>query len=137
MLGKKRKEQKIEESKGKVETILGEGTKIKGNIFTRGSMRIEGEVEGKIEAEGDIFVGEKGIVDTEITARNVVVAGKINGNVLAKEKLEIMSSGRISGDIQTDTLKIEAGANFTGSSRPLKKEQEKSKKEAAASKAAN
>ncbi|AZO93586.1 polymer-forming cytoskeletal protein [Halocella sp. SP3-1] len=137
MLGSKDK--KIEEAKGKVETILGTGTIIEGDIHTKGSLRIEGEVKGNIKADGDVFVGENGKLITEVKARKVVVAGKIEGNINASQKVEILPSGKIIGDLQTKTLKIEEGALFQGASKPLdegfKKSADpvnKAKKEAAA-----
>jgi cytoskeletal protein CcmA (bactofilin family) len=116
MFGEKNNDEK---KKDKVETILGNGTHIKGDIHTNGSLRVEGEVTGNIEAEGDLFVGEEGKIKTEIKARNVVIAGRVEGDVIAYKKLEILPSGKLHGDIKTKTLKIEEGAVFNGSSVPL------------------
>ncbi|MFW6264770.1 MAG: bactofilin family protein [Bacillota bacterium] len=129
-MGKKRKAKKLEEAKGKVETILGNGTAIEGDINTKGSLRIEGRVKGVIKAEGDLYIGESGVLHTQIEARNVIVAGTVNGNIIATEKIEILPSGRLNGDIQTKTIKIEEGASFAGESRPLesKKDMDISKK---------
>jgi len=102
-----------------VETILGKGTRITGDISTNGSLRIEGQVEGKIKADGDLFVGESGSVKNQIDARNVIIAGKVESNVIAQEKLEILPSGNLRGDIKTNVLKIEEGAKFIGSSNIL------------------
>lgn len=141
MFGNK-KDQKVEKTKSKVETIIGTGTKIEGDIYTKGSLRIEGEIEGHIKAEGDLFIGEGGKVKTEIEAQNIIVAGTASGNITASHKVEILATGKVSGDIKTKTLKIEEGANFDGSStviknkgegiNSLKREVNKAKKEAAA-----
>ncbi len=109
----------MEETKGKVETILGAGTLIEGDIFTKGSLRVEGQVKGNIKAEGDLFIGEKGILETEVEARNVIIAGTVSGNITASQKIEILPSGKLTGDIKTKTLKIEEGAFFNGASIPL------------------
>lgn len=119
MLGKKRKEKKQEEAKGKVETILGNGTAIEGDLYTKGSLRVEGKVKGVIKAEGDLYVGESGVLHSQIEARKVIVAGTIHGNIVATEKIEILPSGSLNGNIQTKTVKIEEGASFSGESRPL------------------
>lgn len=113
-----------EATKGKVETILGTGTKVEGDIHTNGSLRIEGEVIGNIKAEGDLFVGEEGRIETEIEARNVVIAGKVKGDVKAHQRLEILPQGKLIGDIKTDKLKIEEGAVFVGKSQTLKNEKD-------------
>ncbi len=110
---------KDEKNKGKVETILGSGTKVKGDINTKGSLRVEGFVEGNIKAEGDLFVGEDGKVNSEVNARNVIIAGRVEGDVTAHKKLEILPSGKLIGAIKTNTLKIEEGAICSGSSKPL------------------
>ncbi|MGM0437683.1 MAG: bactofilin family protein [Bacillota bacterium] len=124
--------------KEKVETILGAGTKIDGNINTKGSLRVEGTVVGEIKVEGDLFVGEEAKIKTKVEARNVIVAGKIEGNITAQNKLEILPTGKVAGDIEMKTIKIEEGAKFEGNSKILndsmngskqKKETSKTKKE--------
>lgn len=119
MFGENKKEDTVK--KGKVETIMGDGTKIDGDIRTNGSLRVEGEIDGNVKAEGDLFVGEGGKVKSEIDAREVVIAGVVEGNVVAHKKLEILPKGKLLGDIKTDKLKIEEGATFIGSSQTLKK----------------
>ncbi|MFW6029292.1 MAG: bactofilin family protein [Halanaerobiales bacterium] len=114
-MGRKRKEKRIEEAKGRVETILGAGTSMDGNINTKGSLRIEGRIDkGNIKAAGDVFIGESGEVNTTIEARNIVIAGKVNGNITALEKIEILPSGNLAGDIKAKVLKIEENAVFNG-----------------------
>ncbi|MFW5998432.1 MAG: bactofilin family protein [Bacillota bacterium] len=106
----------------KMETVLGEGTDINGNINTKGSLRIEGKFEGEIKAEGDLYVGESGLVDSEVKAKKVVIAGEIKGNITATEKIELLSKGKIRGNIVTDILKVEEGATFIGSSKKINDE---------------
>lgn len=118
-MGKRRRERKMEEAKGKVETILGNGTTVEGDLYTKGSLRIEGRVKGKIKAEGDLLVGESGNLETEIEVRNVLIAGTVRGNIKALNKIEILPSGKLYGDIKTKIIRIEEGAVFVGSSTPL------------------
>ena len=122
----KNDEKKVD--KTKVETIIGSGSSIDGNVHTKGSLRVEGEISGKIVADGDIFVGEEGIVNTEVKARNVVIAGKIEGDIIARNKLEILSTGKLYGNVKAKTLKIEEGALFNGSSSPLNNSDNENKK---------
>ncbi len=123
----------IDNNKDKVKTVFGKGTRIEGDISTGGSLRVDGEVIGKIRADGDVYVGESGSIKNEIEARNIIIAGKVESNVLAHEKLEILPSGKLSGDIKTDVLVIEKGAKFVGTSQILeksvKKENNKDNKE--------
>jgi len=118
--------------KDKVETILGTGTKIDGNINSKGSLRVEGTVVGEIEVKGDLFVGEDANIKSKVKGRNVIIAGKIEGNIIAENKLEILPTGRVDGDIQMKTIKIEEGAKFEGNSKILtnsKKKKSKKQKE--------
>jgi cytoskeletal protein CcmA (bactofilin family) len=112
MFGKKNNE-----DRGKVETIIGNGTKVEGDISTKGSLRVEGEVIGKIVAEGDLFIGEDGNINSQIKARKVIVAGKVKGNVVASDKFELLAKGELEGDIKSKVLKIEEGAKFVGNSK--------------------
>lgn len=148
MFSKKKKQRKAEEAKGKVETIIGNGT-VTGDLFTKGSLRVEGKIKGAIKAEGDLYVGANGVINAEVEARNVVIAGTVNGDVIAAEKLEILKTGKLNGNIKTKTIKIEAGASFVGVSKPfntknntdvsskVNKELKNGKKEVAAAKEKN
>ncbi len=128
---------KEEATRGKVETILGNGTRIEGDISTNGSLRIEGEVVGKIKAKGDLFIGESGKIKNEIEARNIIIAGTVAGNVVAHNKLELLPSSTLSGDVMTETLKIEEGARFVGSSKVLNEKSRKKEPDAAKNKDSN
>lgn len=118
MFGKKKKQKKMEEAKGKVATILRNGTII-GDLFTKGSLRIEGKIKGVIKAEGDLFVGVEGVLNTQIEARNVIIAGTVNGDIIANGKIELLKSGKLKGNIRAKSIKIEEGAYFAGESKPM------------------
>lgn len=104
----------------KVETIIGKGSKIDGKIYITGSLRVEGRIEGEVKAGGDIFVGEEGLIVASVQARNIVIAGEVQGNVDALEKLEIVPTGKLFGDIVISKLVIEDGATFKGKSEARK-----------------
>ncbi len=104
----------------KVETIVGKGSKIDGKIYITGSLRVEGRIEGEVKAGGDVFVGEEGLVVASVQARNIIIAGEVQGNVDALEKLEIVPSGKLFGDIIISKLVIEDGATFKGKSEARK-----------------
>ncbi len=106
----------------RVETIIGNGTIIEGDIYTKGSLRVEGEIAGNLKADGDLVVGENGIVKTKIEAQNIIIAGKINGEVIAHKKLELKPTSVVQGDIISEILQIEAGAKFTGNSKNINQE---------------
>ncbi|MDP5276668.1 bactofilin family protein [Chengkuizengella axinellae] len=101
----------------KTDTLVGEGTIFEGNIKSEASIRIDGKIIGDIHCEGDVTIGEKGAAISNITARNITVAGKIEGNVTANEKMEIASTGKVNGNISMSVLTIEDGGVFEGSSK--------------------
>ncbi|WP_410771757.1 bactofilin family protein [Fontibacillus sp. BL9] len=100
------------------DTLIGEGSTFEGKITSGAGVRIEGQIIGDIECEGDVTVGEKGIVKSNnIIARNVIIAGVVNGNVQARQKLSITSKGKLYGNISAVSLSIEEGSTFEGTSR--------------------
>lgn len=100
------------------DTLIGEGSTFEGKITSAAGVRIEGQVIGDIDCEGDVTIGEKGTVESNIiTARNVIIAGTVNGNVQARQKLSITSKGKLRGNISASSLSIEEGSVFEGTSR--------------------
>jgi len=100
----------------KIETIVGPGTELEGNIRTTESLRIDGKIKGEIHAE-TIMIGENGVVLGDITGTRVTIAGKVKGNVSASQVLELLPSGHVLGDIRSHKLVISDGATFEGNSQ--------------------
>jgi cytoskeletal protein CcmA (bactofilin family) len=103
----------------KLETILGPGTEIDGNIKTSESIRVDCKIKGEINAES-IVIGENGVVMGDIVANHVTIAGKVKGNVTANTALELLPSGHIIGDIRSNKLIISDGATFEGNCQMLR-----------------
>ena len=99
---------------GQIDTIIGKDTIIKGNISGTGTIRIDGEFEGEINTNGNLMIGEKSKVTAQIKALNATIAGTIYGNVDIIEKLDLMPSAQIFGDLKVGVLSIGEGAVFTG-----------------------
>ena len=97
-----------------MDTIIGKDTGFKGSLQATGTLRIDGHFEGDLTTQGSVFVGESGIVKATITAKNCTVAGEVNGDISAGQKLEIVSSGKINGNIVCENLIIGEGAVFHG-----------------------
>ncbi|MCX8065596.1 MAG: polymer-forming cytoskeletal protein [Candidatus Hydrogenedentes bacterium] len=102
------------DSGSSVQSIIGAGTVIKGEIVSKNSIKIEGEVGGKIESKETVIVFETGKVDAEIIAKQVVVSGEVNGNIFATERLEITAKGRVKGNITAPRVSIAEGVYFEG-----------------------
>ncbi len=95
---------------------IGKAVLVKGQIFSREDLVIDGEVEGTVEVqEHRITVGPNGKVHASVKAREIVVLGTIQGNVEATEKIDIKKDARLVGDIKTARIVIEDGAYFKGS----------------------
>ena len=100
-----------------VQTLIGEGTVIEGNLRTKANVRIEGRVEGDIECSGDVTIGRQGMACSNISARSVFNAGVIEGSVRVKEMLTIAKTGKVYGSIQVPVLHIDEGGILEGISR--------------------
>ena len=101
--------------------VIGPSMNIRGEIWTREELLVDGEVEGVLESQSRVTVGPNGKVKANIKAREVVVFGSVRGNVEAVEKIAIRDHGKVIGDIKTCGISIDDGAYFKGSidiSRP-------------------
>lgn len=99
---------------GEIETLIGKETMVKGTISSKGTIRIDGKYEGDISTTGNIIVGDNAIITAQITALNATIAGTVYGNVDISEKLELLPSAKMYGDIKVGVLTINAGATFKG-----------------------
>jgi adhesin HecA-like repeat protein len=97
-------------------TVVGQGARLEGNIVSAGSMRIDGQVKGKVTAEGDVTLSAQSEVEADVQARNVTVAGRFKGNIVAKSRAELAKGGRVEGNITSKTLVVTEGAMFSGQS---------------------
>lgn len=96
-----------------IESTIGANTHIKGDIQGDGGLRIDGVVEGTIELTGNLVVTESAKLKAEIKASNISIAGAVQGNVSAN-RVEILDTGRVWGDLTIKSLLINEGAYFHG-----------------------
>ncbi|MBL7910809.1 MAG: polymer-forming cytoskeletal protein [Bacteroidia bacterium] len=94
--------------------LIGNGTKIVGDIQSAGDVRIDGLLTGNIVTTGKFVLGPNGVVDGNVTSGNADISGEIKGKVNISEMLSLKASAKVSGDIITGKLAIEPGAIFTG-----------------------
>lgn len=106
---------RMAEQQGEV-TIVGKGAKLEGTVVSAGSLRIDGQVKGQINADGDVMLSPQSQVEADIRAQNVAVAGRFKGTIVVKGRAEISRGGRVDGNITSKTLVIEEGAIFQGQS---------------------
>lgn len=115
----------IQVSNTKVETIIGPGTIIEGDIKSTGMVRVEGKCTGDIITDGAVIIGEGAYINGNITAGNVSLGGRVEGNVRCSGVLEIMLKGALIGDVDAMELSIQKGAVFNGKCNILSDEVEK------------
>ena len=97
------------------QATIGKGLSIKGEINGSESLYIDGKVEGSVNLPGNrVTVGRNGQVAASITAREIVVLGKVRGNVTATDRVDIRAEGSLSGDVAAARISIEDGAFFKG-----------------------
>jgi cytoskeletal protein CcmA (bactofilin family) len=95
-------------------SMLGQGCKIKGDIEIQGTMRIDGTFEGSISCPETLIIGKTGVVKADVKVKNAVIGGKLVGNIAASNKIELQSGSHVEGDIQTARLVIDEGVFFEG-----------------------
>ena len=103
-------DRKRELDENKMTGFLDKDTHIKGDLSFKGSFRIDGSFKGTIDSESTLIVGENGKIEAEIKVGYIVVNGEIKGNIQAKEKVEINSTGRVIGSVIAPKLIVEEGA---------------------------
>jgi len=96
-----------------ISTLIDEGCTIDGNFRASSFARVDGTINGNVTIEEGLILGEKGLIKGQIYTKEMVIYGTINGNVHVKS-LQIKSTGKITGDIKTDTIAIETGAVYDG-----------------------
>ena len=94
------------------DTIVGEGTQLEGGLTSPGSVRVDGSINGPVNAK-NILIGTKASVFGDITAQSVVIGGAIHGNITA-ESIDIQSGAQVVGDLKTQCICIAEGAAFEG-----------------------
>lgn len=107
---------------GKLESIIGAGSHFNGEIETKGTLRVDGKVEGNLRADW-VVIGEKALIKGDVEARGIIVGGKVEGNLKGKEIVELKNRGNVSGEIYSNKLTIAEGAVFEGKSYMQKEEQ--------------
>ena len=94
--------------------ILNSDVELKGTLRFAGELTFDGKLEGDIHSDGTLHLGDNAVVKGNIAASSVVVRGKINGNVTARDKIDIKSKTELFGDVRAARLVMEEGVIFVG-----------------------
>lgn len=94
--------------------FLDRGSRVSGKLFFEGPARIDGNVEGEVTAKDLVVLGETAVVNAQVKAASIVVAGRVNGDLMAGSRLEIRPTARVTGNVSTPVLVVQEGAFFEG-----------------------
>jgi len=94
--------------------IIGSGTSVQGDLISEGDIRVDGNISGNVNAKSRLVIGEASVVEGNVQARHAVISGKVIGNLSVAETLLLKPTAFIEGDITTDKIIIESGAQFNG-----------------------
>ncbi len=95
-------------------TLLGKGSAFDGKLTFEGTVRIDGEFSGEIRTDGTLIAGESARVVAQIEASTVCVEGHVQGDIRATTLVELRSTARVTGTVQSPSLEIQRGATFDG-----------------------
>ncbi len=98
----------------RLNTIVGQGTVLKGECSVNGTVRIDGIIDGSLKATGVAIMGKSGKVKGDLIVCNAIVGGVVEGSVMAEGRLELQSGARVEGDIKAKKLVVEEGVFFQG-----------------------
>ncbi len=106
---------KEKENQDAISTFVGTKSEITGNMAFEGTIRIDGRLKGKItSSDGTLIVGETAKVEADISVGLVVIMGEVTGKVQAKKRIELYKPARVSGDLQSPVISMDAGVTFNG-----------------------
>lgn len=97
-----------------IDTILGQGIIVKGELIGDGNIRIDGQLNGRLEASGDVYIGKKANVTGDCNVGSIIIGGKVTGNVVATKRVEVLPDGELHGDILAPRICIADGVIFEG-----------------------
>lgn len=101
-------------------SLLSKSVRIEGEIQGSENLHVEGYLKGSVALSGDIFIGNSGVVEADVEAKNIIIQGAVNGNVKAHHQLEIHPTGKLVGDCSAASIDIKEGAVFEGRSNMIK-----------------
>lgn len=107
-----------------INTLIGPGSFVSGDIKINGFIRIDGDIKGKIESSSNIIIGERAKIQGNITASSIVVGGIVLGDITAPKGIKLLSTSVVIGDIITKSIQIEDDAIFNGHCISLSNEEE-------------
>ena len=97
-----------------IDTVIAEQYTLEGDLATKNSVKVDGRIQGTLRAKGRAIIGETGVVKGDVHAVDLLVLGRLEGNVHA-QRLHLQASAQIHGNIEAETLQVGPGARYQGS----------------------
>lgn len=107
-----------------INTIIGLGSAVSGDVHANGFIRVDGDIDGNLESTGNIIIGDKARINGSINALSIVIGGIVLGDIFAPNGIKLLSSSAVIGNIATKKLEIEENVIFHGHCIALKNEDE-------------
>lgn len=124
----KKDKAKKKKTVNRIDTLIGRHTHIRGDVSFSGGLRVDGSVEGNINATGDdssvLTISDNGSIDGEVRVPNVIINGQVNGNVYASQHVELAPKARINGNLYYRMLEMAMGSEVNGHLIRAQKEDE-------------
>ena len=115
----KRSKDKISQPVETIDTLIGTGSVLKGDLEFTGGLRVDGRIKGHVSAQdsnkGTLVLSESGVIEGDINVPHVVINGTVNGNIVSGGHVELQASAKITGDIHYKAVEMELGAILNGS----------------------
>jgi cytoskeletal protein CcmA (bactofilin family) len=105
-----------------INSIIGEGTRFNGEFDLNGLLRIDGDFCGTVRTDGKVLIGKNGRAECTVYAGTVVIGGIVRGNIFANEKVVILSTGIVLGNIHCPRFIVEEGVIFNGTAKIIREE---------------
>ena len=107
-----------------INTIIGKGSSITGNLRINGFVRLDGDIDGNLETDGNVIIGDGARLRGDVKAKSVIVGGIVVGNIIAQENVKLLSEAAVLGDIISRKVQIEDKVIFHGHCISIKDEEQ-------------
>lgn len=97
-----------------INTIIGDGSSVTGNVRVNGFIRIDGDIDGNLETDGNVIIGEKARLRGDIKAKSAIIGGIVIGDIIAKDGVTLLASSAVKGDIISRSVQMEDKVVFHG-----------------------
>jgi cytoskeletal protein CcmA (bactofilin family) len=106
-----------------INTILGKGSSITGDLRINGFVRLDGDIDGNLETDGNVIIGDNARIRGDVKAKSVIISGIVVGNIIAQEGIKILSEAAVLGDVISHKVQIDDKATFNGKCISIKDEE--------------